>query len=233
MTQFNGGFINDDLPVSTLMEIATSTSEKKDVCWAAYIALAKKNTKLSVDFILNGLGNSDWIIRRICVESMQYLTFDTKFVKLLLKMFNDSNEYVIRAACSTCAEFSIKESRPFIQKLINNGDEPTKIVALESLSKLWENTDFELLLNIFKSSLNENIKKTIGFVLSEHVTSLNWLELYQLFKNDKLARHRAWAIELIGKFDSNFEKAKEFLNDSDGHVRIQAKKLIEEKSLVG
>ena len=108
---------------------------------------------------------------------------------------------------------------------------PTKyraeVTQNNSTSESPGRSDFDFLLDTDKHTNNETIRKSIGFVLAEHVDKSNWRTFFDNYKRDSVTRHREWSLHFACEFSNDKTFIEPFLKDKDGHIRKKAQKFME------
>jgi HEAT repeat protein len=104
----------------------------------------------------------------------------------------------------------------------------TRLVAVASLSSLFEPEDFLLLARIFREDEEQEVRREAAFAIRRNISAENWRTVFDLWKNDELHRHRRWAAEVTESFGDRtaIGDLERLAHDPDGHVRKAASKAL-------
>jgi len=207
----------------TVDELVQLSKEKPPVCWTAYTALSYDKTAKSIQALDDLLANKDWTHVRSAIEAIGRNINGKELEDKLIGFLASSNKFIVTAAIKSLSELKSVKAHDKIKALFNSENIEIKKAAFEGISNIWEAADFDFLIQVYKTSTNERLRKTIGFVLAEHVNEANWKKLFDLFHNDNITRHRDWSLVLANQFSKDQILVDMFLNDKDGHIRRKAK----------
>lgn len=213
-----------DKTVDELIEI---TKEKAPNCWTAYTALAYHNSTKSINILEKLLSNQDWTHTRSAIEAIGLNKKGSQLEDKLISYLNHSNKFIVTAAIKSLSNLGCKKAHDKIKSLVNYENLEIQQAAIEGLSHIWESSDFDFLIGTYRKTENQNTRKSIGFVLAEHINDRNWKLLYDAFHNDKITRHREWALSVAKDCSGDKTLIEPFLNDADGHIRKNAKHFID------
>ena len=117
----------------------------------------------ALDTLIALAASQDWCVRNAAAGAMKYHEEAKRALPVLRKLLLDSSPYVVRTSCTTLAELQDAESHDNIFALINSSDLSTRITAIQSLSNLYEERDFDLVFEIYKMILTwKYAKKLLG-----------------------------------------------------------------------
>ena len=162
----------------SIEELILLTKEKPPVCWNAYTALAYNKSDTSLDALNSLLTNSDWTHIRSAIEAIGNNINGIKLEDILIEFLNSNNKFIVTATIKALSNQKSVKSHDKIKALIHFDNLEIKQAAIEGLSNIWQPSDFDILLDLDKHTGNENVRKTIGFVLAEHVDKNNWKTFY-------------------------------------------------------
>lgn len=208
-------------------ELVQLTKEKPPVCWTAYTALSFDKSAKSIHALNDLLTSSDWTHVRSAIEAIGKNLNGNKLEEKLIGYLASSNKFIVTAAIKSLSGLKSVKAHDKIKALINSENIEIKQAAIEGISNIWEAADFDFLLEMYKTSTNEPLRKTIGFVLAEHVNEANWKKLFDLFHNDSITRHRDWSLVLANQYSQDRTLIDMFIYDKDGHIRKKANQFID------
>ena len=201
--------------------------EDAPACWEGYKELAIHDSADAVSELIKLTDSKDWTHKRAAISALGNHKNGLLAENLLIGELEGKNVHLVKAAINALAGLESKKAHGKIKNLVNVGDISIKVEAIRALGKIWDDSDFNFLLDLYKSCGNVSIKKEIGFVISCKTNKDNWVFLFNLFKNDETPRHRLWALQALRDYgDYNALSAKDFLHDKDGHIRAVAKKYL-------
>jgi HEAT repeat protein len=98
------------------------------------------------------------------------------------------------------------------------------VAALHALRELWRDDDVERVLHQFSRGASAEVRKEAAWTLRSTASTATWRRLFDLWCEDALPRHRAWACELAGMHGSHdvLTALDRLTHDVDGHVRHAA-----------
>lgn len=216
--------IPNDKSVEELIEL---TKEKPPACWNAYTALGNNTSDKSIYALSILLTNSDWTHVRSAIEAIGNNVKGIQLTDKLIGFLDHSNKFIVSATIKALSKLRSTKAHDKIKSLTNFENVEIRQVAIEGLSNIWLNSDFGLLLDIYKHTKNETIRKSIGFVLAEHVDKNNWRTFFDNYHKDSIARHREWSLHFACEFSNDKTLIEPFLKDKDGHIRKRAQKFME------
>ena len=214
-----------DVPYSsTEEELIENIRNDNQAKWSSFIALGNKNSEKSIEFLLSCLSSEDWRIRRAALEAAKYHEHLSEHVDAVVKALKDTSAYVIREACLTIGDVALSDLHEEVFLLLSSKDDNTRANSMYAIDKIWQDTDYNKVLEIFFSDTDIDNRRRAAQILFNHANINTWQQLFDLWKNDSLGRHRMWACKLATVFGlssviADIEKLK---NDPDGHVRKAA-----------
>ena len=212
-----------DKPVDELIQL---TKEIPPVCWNAYTALAYNDSDKAIDALSDLLTNQDWAHLRSAIEATGKNVNGLKLEDKLLGYLDNSQQFVVTAAINALSNLKSVKAHDRIKSLVKSDNIEVCKTAITALSNIWSVLDFDFLLNLDRVTKDESIRKSIGFVLAEHVDKSNWKSFFTHYDNDSIARHREWSLCFAGEFTNDKTLIEPFLNDKDGHIRKRAQAFI-------
>lgn len=195
----------------------------------ACIALGNKEELEALDILISLSNSSDWCKRRAVAEAVKYHIHGNRASKILNDMLLDTSEYVVRTACKSIAELGIEECHDRLIVLLKSKNSDTREAIVTCLASIWYDSDFEILLNVFRYDVSKKVRDKAAWVLSQKADKNNWEILLENLIDSNMPRHREWACKLIGLFGErrHIKILKKALEDKNGHVRKIALKTIE------
>ena len=209
-----------------LDELVQLTREKPPLCWNAYTALAYNNSDKAINALSDLLTNQDWTHLRSAIEAIGKNSNGLKLEDKLLSFLDHSQQFVVTATISALANLKSVKAHDKIKSLTEADNAEICKTAITALSNIWSVSDFDFLLHLDRHTKDENVRKSMGFVLSEHVDKSNWNIFFTHYHNDSIARHREWSLCFAGEFANDKTLIEPFLNDKDGHIRKRAQAFI-------
>ena len=214
-----------EIPYSkSVDELVKLTKETAPLCWAAYTALGFHNSDKSIEALTSLLANQDWTHKRSAIEAIGNNENGLRLESQLIDSLNDSNKFVVSAAIKSLSNLGSKKAHDKIKSLIGSENVEIQHAAIEGLSGLFEQNDFNFLIDFYKVSAKESTRKKIGFVLAIHIDESNWKMFFDTFSKDSIIRHREWALTSAINFSKDKTFIEKFLTDTDGHIRKMAKR---------
>jgi HEAT repeat protein len=133
-------------------------------------------------------------------------------------------ESVVRSACEAAAVKRVTAAHDSILRLIDAGEESTRVVSLRALRTLWQESDFDRVFRAFSSDGSTDVRKEAAWTLQSNASPSTWRRLFEAWRADALARHREWACELASAYGGTdvLPDLLGLVNDIDGHVRERA-----------
>jgi hypothetical protein len=176
------------------------------------------------------LTNSDWTHVRSAIEAIGKNINGIVLEDNLIGFLDNTNKFFVTAAIRTLSSLKSGKAHDKIKNLILLDNIEIKEAAIEGISNIWQTSDFNFLLDHAKQTTNESIKKSIGFVLAQHVDKSNWKNFFDNYSKDSISRHREWSLTFANDFSEDKTIVQFFLNDKDGHIRKKAKRYLMTKS---
>ena len=209
---------------ASFAELCRNLKSPGPLAWASIMALGYQDSDDAFQELVELSQSTDWRFRRSAVEALAHHSRVGDAQNVIERALNDTSPYVVRTACEVVGNLKLSTLHDNVATLLNSKYPVTRQSALRVLSQLWHESDFPMVFHIFISDGNESVRKEAAWVLRDHPSKENWLELFQAWWQDPLGRHRRWSCELATTFGaSKVEKElKELSGDADGHVRKAA-----------
>lgn len=226
----NGITVPYDLSVADLATLVESESSDR---WAAFIALGHKLEPEALEVLQNKLHSPDWSLRKAAAEAIGYHCDGARAGSELTRLLRDQSPYVVRAACESLGKLKVGSGHDQVLKLLKSEDSATRGVALRTLGVVWQDSDFDFLLEAMQTDTSEDVRKEAAWTLWQRVGPSNWKILFALWQESKQSRERVWACQLAGKYgdDSCATVLRKLAVDKDGHVRKAAEGALQALSL--
>ncbi|THU39757.1 HEAT repeat domain-containing protein [Niastella caeni] len=212
-----------DKPVDELVQL---TKEPPPVCWNAYTALALNSSDKAINALSGLLTNQDWTHLRSAIEAIGKNEKGIQLEDKLLAYLDNPHQFVVTAAINALSNLKSAKAHNKIKLLTKAENIEVCKTAITALSNIWSVSDFDFLLQLDKLTRDESVRKSIGFVLAEHVDKNNWNDFFTHYNSDSIARHREWSLCFAGEFANDEKLIEPFLNDKDGHIRKRAQAFI-------
>src|SRR5688572_2661903 len=108
------------IPYDMSLDDLKSLSEAKDADarWAAFPAIAYKQNKEALEWLITLTFSDDHRVRAVAAESLKYHKEGSKAEKRLIELVHDQNEAVIWRTCETLATLGIKSAHDHVFKLL-------------------------------------------------------------------------------------------------------------------
>ena len=223
-TTFYGLEIPYDKSVEELVQLA---KDKPPACWNAYTALAYNTSDEAIHALETLLTNPDWTHIRSAIEAIGNNRNGKQLEDKLIGFLDNSNKFIVTATIKALSQLRSTKAHDKIKALTKFDNVEIRQAAIEGLSNIWLASDFGFLLDIDKHTNDETIRKSIGFVLAEHVDKSNWKTFFDNYHTDSITRHREWSLHFFCEFSNDKTLIEPFLKDKDGHVRKKAQKFID------
>jgi hypothetical protein len=204
-------------------ELIQLTRERPPSCWNAYTALAYNQSEKAINALNELLNSKDWTHIRSAIEAIGKNINGLQLEDKLINFLNNANGFIVTATIKALSNLKSKKGHDKIKTLTSSDIPEIKEAAIKGLSGVWQVSDFGFLLSLNKIEGNGTIRKSIGFVLAEHVDSKNWKQFFDSFCKDTISRHRELALSIAHEFSKDKTLIQTFLNDKDGHIRKKAK----------
>lgn len=214
---------------SSVSHLRKSLETPGPKAWAACIALGNHPSDEAF-FILQGLlDHPDWRYRRSAVEAMHYHIRGATVSDRIIGCLHDPSPYVVREALRTINRLGLVRAHDGIMDLTASEDSHMRETAVMALKGISVPEDFEQLLKRYKNDSSIEVRKALAWLLRDLASADNWKELFSLWKDDAIPRHRVWACELAGMnaADSEMMELRRLANDTNGHVSKAALKALE------
>ena len=168
--------------------------------------------------------SKDHFLRRTAIDVIGKHPRGRALRNLILSALSDQSEYVVRTACDVVAKWELTEAHELIVDLLHDARTATRQVAIRTLGKIWIETDFPKVFEIFKNPFDASLHREAAWVLQQHITAKHWQSLFDAFQKNKLPRRRQWACALIEHFSDAgaLPALYNLARDPDGHVRKAA-----------
>jgi HEAT repeat protein len=195
----------------------------------ACIALGYKSDIESLNILAGLLSSKDWCKRRVVVEAIGYHSMGYLLSDELISLLDDKSKYVVITTLNTISTHSIGMARLRVLHLIKSNNEEIRKEAIACLISIGEAEDFQLITQIFLRDKSKVVKDEAAWFIRKKSGVGNWGLSIDLLKQSNLARHRVWACELIELYgdDTSIKLLTEMQNDSDGHIRKIACKIMD------
>ncbi|WP_161850444.1 HEAT repeat domain-containing protein [Bradyrhizobium sp. CCBAU 051011] len=186
--------------------------------------LASRNDVEAMDTLQKLTTASDQFLRRTALEIIGRHARGRELTASVLGALRDSSEYVRRTACAVVEQWKLVEAHDLLLPLLAEPAASTRESALRALSVIWDDADFQAVLEIYKKDPEISVRRQAASALRQQPHGENWRVLFADFFRDKLPRHRSWACELAGAHGESdiLPLLAPLLDDRDGHVRRAA-----------
>ena len=208
----------------SLLTLQTMLGKEMPEPLLACLALGHRSDREAFEILVGLFEAKDWVIRRTAAEAVRFHPLGFHAASQLINLLHDPSRYVIRTTCETLSLLKIAGSHDYIVNLLTTDDSYTREVALRSIVHLWQEKDFERILDIFKYDQSARVRKEAAYILKSNANSHNWKELSVMWAQDSLPCYRVWAAELAGEFgdQSVLTILRSLADDNDGHVHKAA-----------
>jgi HEAT repeat protein len=209
---------------ATVEELAHLVDGPVPARWAAFVALAYTPGEPALAVLRASAESPDPHLRRIAVEAIGIHPEGNRLDAVLCRLLSDAHGAVVRSAIEAAAVKRVIAAHDSILRLIDAGEESTRVVSLRALRALWQETDFDRVFRAFSSDASTDVRKQAAWTLRSNASRSTWRQLFEAWRADALARHREWACELASAYGSSDVLADllRLVNDADGHVRERA-----------
>jgi hypothetical protein len=163
----------------------------------------------------------DPYLRRAGLEAIGYSPFGRDASDNVLSLLHDKYGFVVRTACEVAAVLGLEGAHDRILELIEASEEATRICALRALESLWVPVDFEKVFARYVNDRSTGVRRQAAWTLNKNVGPEHWEQVFELWSNDPLPRHRIWACSIAEKSGDRTVLAKlnALRSDPNGHVR--------------
>jgi HEAT repeat protein len=168
-------------------------------------------------------------VRRFAIQWIGRCPDGTKLSGVVVERLRDPNLVVQRTALEVAGDLAISQAHAEVLTLLKSSSPSTKEAALRALEKLWQPSDFETVLAMFRSEASEKVRRTAGWTLRGTRSADRASALVELWRADPLPRHRVWACQTAAEFPQRHFQADIACleRDRDGHVRKAARRALE------
>lgn len=213
---------------ATVPELEAEASRSGPRAWAAMLALSADASDEALNVLTRVARSPDEHLRRSALEAIGMHAQGALAADEICCALRDPHDVVIRAACDAAARLTLTQAHDAVVRLLRAPAGRTREVALSALQSLWEPGDFVPVLERHRQDSSVAVRKRAAWLLYERAEPANWRELWDAWRTDTLARHRAWACELMYRFGEplDCDALRPLLNDQDGHVRNAAARAI-------
>jgi HEAT repeat protein len=205
--------------------VMAATTER----WAAIAALAHSSDARALEFLGELASFPDPHVRGRVLEWIGKRPDGAELAHAILERFRDPSVVVVRTAALVAGELAISEARTEVLALLKNNSPTTREASLEALKKLWQPSDFETIVAMFKRERVEKVRRTAAWTLYATRSADRASALVELWRADSLPRHRVWACQIAEEFPQLHFRADivHLAEDLDGHVRKAARRALE------
>jgi hypothetical protein len=185
-------------------------------------------TSSGLESYLRDFRCEDVFKRRVALEAIGKLGPSAQLEPFVLTGLADSSGYVKRTACDVAGRWPLASARSAILKLLHDPEEDTVVAALRALETVSSADEIPSLLMVFDRAKQKSVRHAAAWTLYRLVTHDTWLELFDRFASDGLARHRVWASDLAQRFGANevITQLAILESDRDGHVRAATRRAL-------
>ena len=196
--------------------------------WAAFRALEFVLGPAALASLDEYAASGDAHVRRAAVEVIGRHPEGRTLVSTICGALTDSDPFVVRTACIAAGRLNAVAARDRICSLLVDQSADTRSAAIRALGDVWEPSDQERVLKLFVSDPSEEVRKEAAWILRSRVDDALWIKLFDLWREAKLPRYRAWACELVERFASTAQREdlERMSEDDNGHVRKAAGKAL-------
>ena len=131
-------------------------------------------------------------MRRIAVEAIGVHPEGNRLDAVLCRLLSDAHGAVVRSAIEAAAVKRVIAAHDSILRLVDAGEESTRVVSLRSLRALWQEPDFDLVFRAFSSDASTDVRKQAAWTLRSNASRATWRRLFEAWRADALPRHREW-----------------------------------------
>ena len=209
---------------ATVEELAHLVDGPIPARWAAFVALAHTHGEPALAVLRASAESPDPHVRRIAVEAIGIHPEGNRLDAVLCRLLSDAHGTVVRSACEAAAVKRVTAAHDSILRLIDAGEESTRVVSLRALRTLWQESDFDRVFRAFSSDGSTDVRKEAAWTLQSNASPATWRRLFEVWRADSLPRHRGWACDLASAYGDSDVLAdlRGLVNDIDGHVRERA-----------
>lgn len=205
--------------------VAAGTAER----WAAVVALAHSSDPRAMACLGDLASFSEPYVRRFVVQWIGRCPYGAKLIHLVVERLRDPSGIVVRTAAQVAGELALSEAHTDVIALLKDTSPATRQAGLVALQKLWQEADFETVVEVFKTDASEEVRRTAGWTLRETWSANRAPVLVELWRADPLPRHRVWACQIVTEFPHGqlHQRIACLAEDPDGHVRKAARRALE------
>lgn len=196
--------------------------------WAAFRALAERDTEEALAALAEAARSADPFLRRAAIGTIAMHARGRALAAAVTGALHDADEYVVRTACAAASLLKLAESRDAIRCLLAHRMFTIREAALRALGTLWKPEDFEPVFDAFQRDSSSEVRDEAAWVLYAHAAPEHWRALFDAWSRDPLARRRQWACEIAGRFGDTgvLPELERLRADKDGHIRKAAERAI-------
>jgi len=209
---------------ATVEELAHLVDGPIPARWAAFVALAHTPGEPALAVLRASAESPDPHVRRIAVEAIGIHPEGNRLDAILCRLLSDEHGTVVRSACEAAAVKRVAAAHDSILRLIDAGEESTRVVSLRALRTLWQESDFDRVFRAFSSDSSTDVRREAAWTLQSNASRATWRRLFEVWLADSLPRHREWACDLASAYGGSdvLTDLSGLVNDIDGHVRERA-----------
>jgi len=221
--------IGEHMPTPLLLGLFLNTGQPEEKRFAACIALGAKPDDAAFFALLEGLRADDWRIRLFSLEAIKRHPRAAEADGAIIGLLFDVDDQVRQMACKIVGERKLHQAHDGILELLKTENPDVRDVALSTLSKIWEEDDFERVFAIFEGDERRAVRIAAAKTLRKQAHGGNWRRLFEAWRGDREVRHRVWSCELAGLFGGASEWAalQELRKDRNRNVRLAAQEALE------
>jgi len=226
-TTWNGVEVPYGASINQLASLVRGSTPER---WAAFVALAHTPGESALTTLTDSARSSDPYARRAAVEAIGVHPEGHRLGALVCNLLSDTHDFVVRSACEAAARHRVTEAHDAVVRLLDATPEASRVAALHALRELWRDGDFERVLRAFSSATSDAVRKEAAWTLRSTASAFTWRQLFALWSEDALPRHRGWACELAATYGGPevLTGLKRLTHDVDGHVRNVAARAVRE-----
>jgi HEAT repeat protein len=221
--------IGPHFPTPLLLQLYADRRQPEPKRWAALIALADKPEPAAFDTLRDALRDDAWIMRRTALEAIKRHPRAAEARDDIVRLLFDRHDEVSQLACRVCAELGWQEARGGVVTLLAAPNPDVRDVAVSALNGLWRESDFDLVLGVYRGDEQRSVRIAAAKTLRTRVSGGTWRRLFTLWAHDREVRHRLWACELVVRFGGGayLPRVAPLLNDRNANVRNAARDAID------
>ena len=220
--------IGEYMPTALLLGLFLDRDQPQEKRYAACLSLGEKPDDQAFEALRHGLLEDDWRIRLFSLEAIKNHPRAEEAEDAIVALLFDADDQVSQTACKIVGERRIRAAHDPLLHLIETATPEIRDIALSTLPKIWEEGDFERVLEVFRTEEKRGVRIAAAKTLRKQATPRTWRRLFQLWRRDREVRHRLWCCELAGEYGSEAERPvlRDMLEDRNRNVRIAAEKAL-------